>query len=320
MAFLKDLGSLSYVYYVAIPGTLAATTLSHNIPMLHFLSVAFHPLIVLLDAVIYYPFLNILHLIIWAVPGHNAFWGILGLTLLVRFALLVPSKRVLESQRKMNGLQPQMAELKAEYGDDKNGYAMAQMELYKKNGINPAGSCLPTLFQFLFLIILYQAVLHGLAVNTAHLYGWIPKVTTIGTSFLGFNLLKPDHFFILPILAAAGQYLQAKMLLPKAIPGQEEDQSMAIQRQMVYFAPAMYLLVAFRLPAGAVMYVIIGTVFTVIQQRYVKREQLKVSGVDQALAEGAKEHPENKAKFEEVKQIVESSAKGGVKLTVRKKK
>lgn len=276
----------------------------------------------LLKVFIYYPFLNVLAGITAYVPGHNVVWGIVGLTLLVRFILLIPSKRAAQAQRKLFQLQPMMEELKAEYGSDKQGLALAQMELYKQNDINPLASCVPALIQLPILLILYRAIINGVGVNTPHVYSWIPRPEHIQDTFLGLNLLQPDHLYILPVIAAVLQYFQIKMTLPprQVRPaGSEPDATEMMQRQSVILMPAVTLFIASRFPAGVAIYWIVSTVFTIVQQYYVNQENLRLKGVEKALEEGDKKHPENHTKFEQVKKVVEQSDKKGVQVTVRKK-
>jgi YidC/Oxa1 family membrane protein insertase len=282
-------------------------------------------MIQLLRVLIYYPFINLLSFFIWLVPGHNAAWGIILLTLVVRFILLVPSRRAAQSQRKINQMQPLLEELKAEYGTDRQGLATAQMDLYKKNGINPFASCLPLLIQLPILIILYRTVLHGLDLNNPHLYAWLPRAPFINTSLFGINLLKPDHTYILPILAAALQFFQAKMILPPVKPevaGQRPDPAQMVQRQSVYLFPLLTFTAAIKFPAGAALYWTISTLFTVIQQYYVNKEKLALTGLVEAEKKADKAHPENVVKAHKVKEVIEeaSKAKNGVTVTVRRKK
>ena len=275
-----------------------------------------------LDQLLYYPFQNIIAFFVWLVPGHNAVWGIIALTLIVRFILLVPSRNAAQSQRKMQELQPLLEELKAEYGDDKQGLAAAQMDLYKKNEISPFSSCLPILIQFPVLIILYRAILQGLNPSTAHLYAWLPRPPFIATHFLGINLLAYDHTFILPILAAVLQFVQVRMTMP-AIPKEiksEPDPAQTIQKQTMYFFPLVTLFAAIRFPAGAVVYWVVSTLFGIVQQYFVNKENLRLKGVNEAISQADQTHPENHAKFERVKEVIEKkSGKDGVSVTVRKK-
>lgn len=280
----------------------------------------------LFRVLIYYPFLNLLTIFIWLVPGHHAAWGIILLTLLVRLILIIPSKKSAQAQRKMAELQPLLDELKAEYGDDKQGLAVAQMELYKKNNINPFGSCLPVLIQFPVIIVLYQAILHGITPNNPNLYSWVPRPPFIETNFFGIDLLKPDNFFVLPVIAAALQYLLMRMTLPAAPKKKDNlqpDPNQAAQRMMVYIFPAMTFMFARSLPAGVALYWVVTTIFSIAQQYYVNKEKLKLTGVTKALETVEKKHPEHAKEAEkaikEFKSLEETSVNKGVTVTVRKK-
>ena len=68
----------------------------------------------------------------------NLGWSIVVLTILLRFLmtpLVLPSLKV---TKKIQELAPELAKLKAQFKDDKQKLMVAQAELYKKNGANPA--------------------------------------------------------------------------------------------------------------------------------------------------------------------------------------
>lgn len=278
---------------------------------------------------IYYPFINLLTFLIWLIPGHNAAVGVILITLLVRLVLIAPSRNAAKSQRRMMELQPLLDELKAEYGDDRQGLAMAQMELYKKNNINPFGSCLPLLIQLPVLVALYRAILNGITPNNPHLYSWTLRPDVINNSFFGINILKPDHTFVLLILTAILQFVQTKMMIPKANPNANpkpgEIDPAAMQRQMAYVLPIMTLVIFKNLPAGILIYLTVTTLFSIIQQYYVNQEKLKLTGVSGAINAVESKHPEHKVDAEKLrgsyKELEETtSVQKGVSVTVRKKK
>jgi YidC/Oxa1 family membrane protein insertase len=279
------------------------------------------------NAILVHPLENILIFFTWLVPGHNAFWGIVLLTLLVRFILLIPSKRAAQSQRKLNELAPLMDELKKEYGNDKQGLSTAQMELYKKNNINPFASCLPTVVQLPIILALYRAILAGLTTHPSGLYSWVPRPEHIVTQFLWVNLVHPDQYFIIPLIAAGLQYFQVRMTLPKPrklAPGETEDQSVAMQRMMVYLSPLMTLFIARTFPSGAAVYWAVQAGFAIVQQAPIYREKLKLQGLSEAVQVAEIAHPENKKETEKVlKELkpleVKTTDKKGVSVTVRKK-
>lgn len=239
----------------------------------------------LLKILIYYPFLNILIFFIWLVPGHNAAWGIILLTIFVRILLLIPSQRATQAQRRIMEMQPLLDEIKAEYGDDKQGLAVAQMELYKKNNINPFSSCLLSLVQLPFMYVLFFAITRGLTLDNPNLYSFTPRPEFINMVFLWFDLSKPDKLFILPVIAAALQFVQMWMMRPKPPkdPNVVEDPAMAMQRNMLYMFPLFTLFIAYKLPSGTALYWVVGTLFTIGQQYVVNKEKLKLTGVKEVI-------------------------------------
>jgi YidC/Oxa1 family membrane protein insertase len=253
--------------------------------------------------------------------------GIIVLTLIVRFALLIPSKRSAQTQRKIQQVQPLIDELKKEYGDDRQGFAVAQMDLYKKNNINPFGNCVTLLIQIPILITLYYSIRNGLTPDNPHIYPWMLHPDTISTNFFGINLSSPDKTYILPVLAAAAQFALAKLMapLPKPqVPGAMPDPMAQTQKMMQYFLPATTLIFALSFPAGVALYWVMSTGFQAVQQWYVNKEKFSIAGVDAALKEADVEHPEHKKRpakvLEEIKEQTSVDKKSGVNVVVRKKK
>lgn len=80
---------------------------------------------------------------------------------------------MLESQKKLQIIQPKIKELQTKYKDDQAKLGMEMLELYKKEGVNPMGSCLPLIIQMPILIGLYW-VISGItdASNFYHLYSF----------------------------------------------------------------------------------------------------------------------------------------------------
>ncbi|MGZ3444031.1 MAG: membrane protein insertase YidC, partial [Polyangia bacterium] len=85
-------------------------------------------------------------------------WGvaIIVLTILLKAVTWYPTQASMKSMKKMAKLKPQMDKLKERFGDDKNQLNLATMELYRKEGVNPLGGCLPILLQMPIYIALYS--------------------------------------------------------------------------------------------------------------------------------------------------------------------
>jgi len=219
--------------------------------------------------------------------------AIIGLTLLIR-ALLIPlTLPSLKTAGKMKKLAPELGKLKKKY-KDKQKLAKAQMELYRRHGVNPAAGCLPQIIQLVILVALYQAfnqVLRGdgeiIAKLNEVLYPGLqlPLKTVINTRFFYLDLNKPDVFrlpgisFSLPglflVLAAFTQVVSSKMMQPAVALSQkqakktitkEDDVATAMQSQMLYLFPLMTILIGYSFPSGLVLYWLTFSLFMAVQQ------------------------------------------------------
>ncbi len=231
--------------------------------------------------------------------------AIIALTIIFKLVTLPLNLRMLRSQRRMQQLKPQLDKLKEQHGQDKMALAQAQMELYKIEGVSPAGACLPMLLQLPFLFGLYAAFSyvvqsHTIADLNNLLYSswlYIPGATdqlvsnAINLSFLGLNLAQHADFskglqatipyLILPILAATSQFVLSKLMmapksvLPKPKNNTEvslENSLMAAQGQMVYLFPIITLFINIQFAAGLSLYWTVGNIFSIIQQLYINKK------------------------------------------------
>ncbi len=212
----------------------------------------------------------------------------MAMTVVLRGALVPLTLPTLKASKKQKELAPELEKLKNKHKDNKEKLAKAQMELYRREGINPAAGCLPQILQLVILIALYQAFIQvlsndGQAVLKLNeiLYFDFLKLDpgrTINASFGFWNLSSPDPFHILPLLAGAVQLLLAKMMQPamargaeqaKKTPEKSDDLMYTMQKQMLYLMPLMTVFIGWRLPAGLVLYWLTTTVFSLVQQYFV---------------------------------------------------
>jgi len=263
-----------------------------------------------LKLILYKPLYNILIFLVWLTPGHNIAWAIIVLTIIVRLILLPSSLKAVRQQKRMRDLQPEIQKLQAQYKDDKQKQAQVLMEFYKKNQINPLGSCLPLLIQLPILIILYYVFRAGLGEQRLDLlYNFTPHLDYIKTVFLGIDLAQPDKW-ILPIIAGVLQYIQGRQIMPPTPKSAEKGQEMQnmLSKQMLYLMPIFTVFIAGRLPAALPLYWIITNLFSIVQQWWVFRD----SGSAKLKTQSVKE----KDIREDTKKI---NKKHGVEITVRKK-
>jgi YidC/Oxa1 family membrane protein insertase len=221
------------------------------------------------------PLLNLLLFLYNNVPGHDLGIAIIIITIIIRVLVMPLSLKSARAQRKMKRLAPELALLKEQHKEDQQAFAKAQMEFYKHNGVSPLSSCLPVLIQLPILLALYQIFREVLTkINPDQVYSFIALPEKISPMFLGFlDLAKPEKF-VLPVLAAATQYVLAIMTTP-IDKSENPSTEQKMNRQMVYLMPLMTLFFAVSLPSGLTLYWVVGTIFSVGQQLMVNREKSK---------------------------------------------
>ena len=87
--------------------------------------------------------------------------SIIGLTLVIRAALIPLFVKQIKSSRNMQLLQPKVKELQKKYGHDRERLAQETMALYKETGTNPFASCLPILLQMPIFLALFRLIDHA---------------------------------------------------------------------------------------------------------------------------------------------------------------
>jgi len=247
----------------------------------------------ILATILYQPLVNIL--ILFYKASGNFGIALIALTILIRVLLIpltLPSMRAAE---KIKELAPELEKLKKKYGKDKQKFAKAQLELYQKAGANPAAGCLPQIIQLVILITLYQAFMNVLKIGeinklneTLYPFFKLASNTVINTKFLFLDLNKPDIFripgvaFPLPgiflVLSAVLQFLSSKMMMPaiqkakevaKKTEGAKDDMATEMQSQMMYMFPLMTLIIGYSFPSGLVLYWLVFSLFTAVQQYFI---------------------------------------------------
>lgn len=242
---------------------------------------------------LYQPILNAL-IFLYKVLFNNLGLAIIALTIIVRFALSPIMTNQLKSAKKIQELSPELEKLKLKFKDDKQKLMQAQMELYKRNNVNPASGCLPQIVQLVILISLYQAFNlvikpDGLEVvkkinESLYSFNQLPTSSALNLNFLYLDLSKPDLFKIpkligIPglfvILATFFQFLSSKMMAPvvkkeeklaQKTEGKMDDMATSMQKQMLYLFPAMTLIFGYTLPSGVMLYWFIFSFSSFIQQ------------------------------------------------------
>lgn len=220
--------------------------------------------------VFYQPILNLLVYLYNTISFHDLGLAIIFLTAVLKLILWPLGRSAIKSQKSLQDLQPKINELKKEYGNDKTALSRATMDLYKNNKVNPFSSCLPLLIQLPFLIAVYRVFRDGVNNKLDYVYSFIARPEAINLVSFGFlDLGKPS--IPLAVLAGLAQFWQAKMMITKQpvvkTPGSKDESMAAIMnKQMLYFMPAITIFIGISLPGGLTLYWFVLTLLTVLQQ------------------------------------------------------
>ncbi len=181
-------------------------------------------------------------------------------SILVKLVLFPLTKHSYQSTKKMQKMQPLMAEIKEKYKNDQQRQQKEMMKLYKTHG-NPMSGCLPMFLQMPLLFALYQVFKSTIQLRGAmFIPGWINDLSTSEALFM-LPVSLPfygNEFNLLPVLMAITMFFQSKMTMqdPK-------------QKSMMYIMPIFMLVLFNRFPSGLNLYYTLFNVLTIIQQKYI---------------------------------------------------
>lgn len=226
----------------------------------------------LFHVIFYEPLYNLLVFIYGVMPIKDFGLAVIIITIIVKLILYPFSQQSIKAQRSMMEIQPKLEEIKEKHKEDKQAQAQATIKLYQENKVNPFSSCLPMLVQLPFLFALYRVFIDGLNNNgVTNLYPFIKNPGTINSVSFGFlDLAIPS--LILAILAGLAQFFQTKLLQVKKPETKNQgaaDESImsTVNKQMLFMMPIITVLVGSQLPGGLVLYWLITTLLTILQQK-----------------------------------------------------
>jgi YidC/Oxa1 family membrane protein insertase len=154
--------------------------------------------------------------------------------------------------KKMQKLAPKLEELKKKYKDNPQKLNEEMMKLYKREGVNPMGGCLPMILQIPVFFALYEIFLNAVELK--------------GSPFLWIaDLSQADPTYVLPVLMGASMILQQK-LTPSTNPQQEK----------IFLVMAVVFTFMFAtFPAGLVLYWFTNNVITAVQNLIINKMILR---------------------------------------------
>ena len=187
---------------------------------------------------------------------------IIILTVLIKLIMWPLTHKSFTSMKAMQKLGPQMEKLKERYANDKEKLNKEIMDLYKRNGVNPLGGCLPMALQFPVFIGLYNALSTPIELRQAP-FMWIhdlsrPDWQSLPFTFNGWHLGIP----ILTIVMGASMFLQQWMTPSAGDPN---------QKKLMMLMPLMFTFMFVSFPAGLTVYWLVNNVLGIAQQYWVNR-------------------------------------------------
>ena len=180
-------------------------------------------------------------------------WAIVMLTILVRVALFPLSYKGMIGMQKLKDLAPQMKQIQAQYKDDPQKMQKHIMELYKKNGANPLGGCLPLLLQIPVFFAIYKVLYCAVELKAEPWILWIHDLSVI------------DPYYILPLVMGVTMYISQIMT-----PTTYTD---PMQEKVFKLLPLFFTIffIIFPFPAGLVLYWSVNNILSIIQQMIINR-------------------------------------------------
>src|SRR4051795_10243338 len=219
-------------------------------------------------------------------PATGLAWilSIIGLTLVIRAALIPLFVKQIKSSRNMQLLQPKVKELQKKYGHDREKLAAETMALYKETGTNPFASCLPLILQMPIFLALFRLIDQSTkhpenpkGFMTTELATQFGNATFLGakisdsftsTDDTGVRVLAAILVVAMTITTFTTQrQLMSKNMPADAMTGQYAQQ----QKMLLYVLPVVFAVGGIAFPIGVLFYWTTSNLWTMCQQFYVIR-------------------------------------------------
>jgi YidC/Oxa1 family membrane protein insertase len=151
----------------------------------------------------------------------------------------------------MQALQPKIQAMKEQFPDDPQRQGQEQMKLFKDEGVNPLGGCIPMIIQMPVWFALYSVLLFSVDVYHAEFF------------YLR-DLSSPDPWGVLPTLVGVLMVLQQRLtpMSPSMDPTQQK-----IMRMM----PLVFVFIMYSFPSGLALYILVNTILSILQMWLVNK-------------------------------------------------
>ena len=202
--------------------------------------------------------------------------AILIMTLLIKLVLFPLNNKAYASQAKMKAVQPKMKKLKELYADDPQAMRIKTMEMYKKEGVNPVGGCLPMIPQIFIFFALYKTLLINVDMRHEPFFGWIRDLTAKDPlSVLNlFGILPwdpvPIAFLSLFAIGPLALMYGASMAAMQTLTVNAATDPM--QRKIFQLMPLIFMFILAPFAAGLLVYWVWNNILTFAQQYIITRK------------------------------------------------
>ncbi len=210
--------------------------------------------------------------LIYGFIGNYAF-SIVLFTVFVKLLLFPLNAAQIKSSREMQAVQPKLKEIQEKYKNDKEMLNSKTLELYQEHKVNPLAGCLPIFIQMPIIFALFgtlkkpaqYVLLHGAPLSTEALtkgFLWVKDLAlpdTIGLIFPNAPTFLASMPGLMPIVAAILTYFQMTSMYK----GQEVNDQMKMMNNIF---PIMILFMSQSLSAGLMVYWVVSTLFSIVQQ------------------------------------------------------
>jgi len=218
---------------------------------------------------------------IYSLVGQNFGIALILFTILIRLVTWPLNAQQMKGAAAMQELQndKEWLAIQKKYAKDREKLAQEQMRIYRERGINPFGSCLPTLVQFPILFALIPAITFAIGSTplsilklsrSVYPFQDVAALIPLNSKFLGMDLGLPERTLLLglsiPVLAllvALTTYIQTKLTMPPS--ANPNDQAAMTGKMMSIYMPIMLYFFSVNYAAGLSVYFVVSNILSIIQ-------------------------------------------------------
>jgi YidC/Oxa1 family membrane protein insertase len=218
---------------------------------------------------------------IYGLVGQNFGVALILFTILIRLVTWPLNAQQMKGAAAMQELQndKDWQAIQKKYAKDKEKLAQEQMRIYREKGINPFGSCLPTLIQFPILFALIPSITFAIGSTplsilklsrSVYSFQDVAALVPLNSKFLWMDLGLPERTLLfglsIPVLAlivALTTYVQTKLTMPPST--NPNDQAAATGKMMGIYMPIMLFFFSLNYASGLAVYFIASNILSIIQ-------------------------------------------------------